>query len=585
MLKDFPKNFSSCVFYFLRPHKKVALLFIFLAFSAGFWGPFNSLLIKRVIDLLVAHQAPSFFSLGYAVALIVMNFIIFDNVTWRTIGYINYRYQGILKNQIITELMAHMLGLSHHYFQENLSGKLAHHVMTLAQNLERIVCRMSPDFIRAAALVIVSFTTSFMVSPLFCLILFLWFLSFCSFSIFMSQRLARLSGDHATQESFITGTVVDVFLNHASVRSFSRIKYELSRLNIFLDRLLTLFKKKEGAYIVLATVQGGLIATMMAATVITLAYYYSHGLIGVGDVTLMIGLSMELGHTIWHAMDRVEEFNQAYGACAESLAVLGALPEVYDMPQAVGLVCSRGEISFDHVTFGYPQSKIFFNNLSVVIKPGEKVGLVGYSGAGKSTFVHLIQRMYDLTAGQILIDGQDVKYSTQESLRKNIALIPQDPQLFHRSIRDNLCYANLIAHEEDMVRAAQRAHAHDFIIQLPDGYDALVGERGVKLSGGQRQRIALARAFLKNAPILILDEATSQLDSITEQLIQESLWELMSGKTTLIIAHRLSTLMTVDRILVFDQGVIVQDGSHQKLLAEPGLYKKLWETQVEGFIG
>jgi ATP-binding cassette subfamily B protein len=245
---------------------------------------------------------------------------------------------------------------------------------------------------------------------------------------------------------------------------------------------------------------------------------------------------------------------------------------------------SQGHIEFSKVKFQYHGAYSLFQNKSVTIDAGQKVGLVGYSGSGKSTFVNLILRFYDVVEGQILIDGQDISKVTQESLRRAIAMIPQDPSLFHRSLMDNIRYGRLTASDEEVIAASQKAHADDFINVLPEAYEVLVGERGVKLSGGQRQRIAIARAVLKNAPILILDEATSQLDSVTESRIQDSLWELMQDKTTLVIAHRLSTLLHMDRILVFDKGHIVEDGTHNELLNIRGLYKTLWDAQVGGFL-
>ena len=268
----------------------------------------------------------------------------------------------------------------------------------------------------------------------------------------------------------------------------------------------------------------------------------------------------------------------------QGLKVVLDKPEFQDLPEAYELKVIRGAISFDRVLFHYKGITPLFHNKSVIIGAGQKVGLVGYSGSGKSTFVNLILRPYDVTEGSILIDGQDIRKCTQDSLRKNIAMIPQDPSLFHRTLIDNIRYGCENASDEEVVEAARRAHAHDFIAKLPQGYNSLVGERGVKLSGGQRQRIAIARAILKNAPILILDEATSALDSVVESDIQQSLWELMQGKTTIVIAHRLSTLLHMDRILVFEQGKIVEDGSHTQLLTKNGMYKTLWEAQVGGFL-
>ncbi len=293
---------------------------------------------------------------------------------------------------------------------------------------------------------------------------------------------------------------------------------------------------------------------------------------------------METAHIMWWTMSVVDEFNRAVGKCKQSLSYLITPFEIKDKEDATILNCNKGEIVFDKVKFDYKGTNPLFEDKSIIVHPSQKVGLVGYSGSGKSTFVNLILRLYEVNDGRILIDNQDIKNVTQDSLRQNIAMIPQDPTLFHRSIMENIAYGKINATKLEVIEAAKKAHADDFINKLPDGYASLVGERGVKLSGGQRQRISIARAILKDAPILILDEATSQLDSITENYIQDSLFKLMENKTTIVIAHRLSTLLHMDRILVFDQGKIVQDGSHQELLVQEGLYRNMWNAQVGGFL-
>ncbi len=401
----------------------------------------------------------------------------------------------------------------------------------------------------------------------------------------MSKRLVNLADNHAKNESNLSGQLVDVISNNSNVRIFAHKNFELTRTDTFLSSLLNAFKKKEGFLVVLYSVQGAMIAIMMGFSTYFLVHFYSLGLVSIGDFALILGLSMELGHIIWYTMSRVDDFNQAYGKCKQSLMALMLPLEIEDKINAVSLKCHHGKITFDRVKFHYKDTEPLFQNKSIRIEAGQKVGLVGYSGSGKSTFVNLILRLYDITDGAILIDNQDIRDCTQDSLRENIAMIPQDPALFHRSLFDNIRYGKIEASDEAVISAAKKAHAHEFIIQLPKGYHSLVGERGIKLSGGQRQRIAIARAILKNAPILILDEATSQLDSITENLIQESLWELMQNKTTLVIAHRLSTLLHMDRVLVFDKGKIIEDGTHHTLLANNGLYKKLWNAQVGGFLG
>jgi ATP-binding cassette subfamily B protein len=331
-------------------------------------------------------------------------------------------------------------------------------------------------------------------------------------------------------------------------------------------------------------IQGGLIAMMMACSCYFLVVLYGKNLVTIGDFALILGLSMETGHMVWFTMSEVDEFNKATGRCKQSLKTLMVPLEIEDKLNSTTLNCAKGAITFNRIAFHYKDNQPLFQNQSIEIKAGQKVGLVGYSGGGKSTFVHLILRIYDIKDGAILIDGQDIRNVTQASLRANIAMIPQDPSLFHRSLMENIRYGRIDASDAEVRSAAQKAHAHAFIEMLPQGYDSLVGERGIKLSGGQRQRIAIARAILKNAPILILDEATSQLDSVTENLIQTSLWQLMHDKTTLVIAHRLSTLLRMDRILVFDQGMIVEDGTHAQLLANNGLYKTLWDAQLGGFL-
>ena len=277
-------------------------------------------------------------------------------------------------------------------------------------------------------------------------------------------------------------------------------------------------------------------------------------------------------------------FTRELGTVSDALKLITKGHGIVDVPRAAKLQVKQGNIQFEHVVFAYQKRRLVFRNLNVMIPAGQKVGLVGFSGSGKSTFVNLILRFYDLRRGQILIDGQNIAEVTQESLRKQIAMIPQDPSLFHRSLLENIRYGRANATDEEVIHAADLAHCHEFIGQLEEGHHTLVGERGIKLSGGQRQRVAIARAILKNAPILILDEATSSLDTVTEKLIQESLTRLMHNRTTIVIAHRLSTLVDMDRILVFHKGSIVEDGTSTCLLNMNGHFTTLWEMQTNGFL-
>lgn len=551
----------------------------------GFWGAFNTVLIKRVVNLLPHVRSGDLSILIVPVSLIVVSFIIFDNIPVLGLFYIRGKFIPVIINRIIGETMDCVLGKSHQFYQDNLSGKISNQIMDLAEGIERIIFEIAWNFLRNASLLLTAFIAAYFVNPVFYILLVTWFMLLSSASIVMSKKFVSLSDAQASANSIVVGELVDSLSNHASVRIFTRKSYEKSRMIPF-------FGEKQKSYtatyfytVIVEAIQAGLVAIMLAFSAYFLVYLYGKNLVTIGDFVLIIGLFIETSDQIGSAMSAVYTFNQEVGKCRQSLTSLMTPLEVQDTIDAVPLQCKRGQIVFDNVKFHYKSAGPLFQNKSVEIKAGQKIGLVGYSGSGKSTFVHLILRLYDVTDGAILIDGQDIRDVTQYSLRENIAMIPQDPSLFHRSLMDNIRYGKIDATDEKVIEAAKKTHAHEFISKLPQGYDSLVGERGVKLSGGQRQSISIARAILKNAPILILDEATSQLDSVTENLIQDSFWELMQGKTTIVIAHRLSTLLHMDRILVFDKGKIVEDGSHNALLAKDGLYKQLWDTQVGGFLG
>jgi ATP-binding cassette subfamily B protein len=314
-----------------------------------------------------------------------------------------------------------------------------------------------------------------------------------------------------------------------------------------------------------------------------LLIYWSQGSISTGEVVQVFNTVWNLGLMIWFAGEEIPAFFQSLGIAKQALSLMKDPQDILDIPNAQSLLVQGGEIVFENVFFQHGEKNLF-SHQNVHIRKGEKVGLVGYSGAGKSTFVNLILRFYPLKHGRILIDGQDISEVTLESLRKQVSLIPQDPLLFHRTLEENIRYGRIEASREEVIAAAKLAHADEFIQKLPKGYDSLVGERGTKLSGGERQRIAIARAFLASAPILILDEATSSLDSVTEKHIQQSLQELMHNRTCILIAHRLSTLDQMDRLLVFHEGKIIEEGSHHKLLSKKGHYARLWQMQAGGFL-
>lgn len=583
--QNVPHTLWRFIGHFLRPLKGVCAVCVILYLMAGFWGPINSLLIKRLINLLPqVHQGNGAF-LVMPVSLIVINFVVLDNITWRVSGYLRAKFIPLIIHRVMDAVMGYILGHSHSFFQDHLSGALAKHMTNLADGMEKILTTVAGNFFRTLSVLVGTFVMAYSVHPIFCGILMIWMILFTSASVLMSRNLVPLSNAQAEADSTVSGECVDMLANQSNVRFFAQKQYESHRLDRYLLDQHHAHRKTHMYTVAMHSVQGGLIAVMMGFAAYFMVKLYGQNRVTVGDFSLIFGLLMQTSHMLWYMMYEMGEYNKAVGRCKKSLDTLMVPYALYDKKGAENLVCAQGAVHFRHVTFGYKGAELLFRDMSVDIAPGEKIGLVGFSGGGKSTFVNLMMRLYDVNDGAIEIDQQDVRDVTQDSLHKKIGVIPQDPVLFQRSIMDNIRYGRLDATDEEVMNAAQKAHAHDFIKALSQGYDTLVGERGIKLSGGQRQRIAMARAILKNAPVLILDEATSQLDSITESLIQDSLWALMKNKTTLVIAHRLSTLLHMDRILVFDKGRIVQSGSHTDLLKETGLYQTLWSAQAGGFLG
>jgi len=421
----------------------------------------------------------------------------------------------------------------------------------------------------------------------------IWLLAYLLFCRFFVPRLARLGKAQADARSMMTGRITDAYTNITTVKLFSHSNresgYAQGAMAEFLRTVYRQMRMVTGFEVVNQLLTVFMIGSMGGLTLMM----WTQGQLGVGAVAAAIAMAMRLsGISHWMMWEMSNLFEQV-GVVQDGLNTLSHNPSVVDRPGAKALIATRGDIRFEAVNFAYAAGvadKQIIRDFNLHIRPGEKIGLVGRSGAGKSTLVNLLLRFYDLTGGRILIDGSDIASVTQESLRSQIGMVTQDTSLLHRSVRENILYGRPDASETQMLAAANRAEAMDFILGLSDpdgraGFDARVGERGVKLSGGQRQRIAIARVMLKDAPILLLDEATSALDSEVESAIQQSLYRLMEGKTVIAIAHRLSTIAAMDRLIVIEKGQIVEEGSHQSLLARDGLYARLWAHQSGGFLG
>ncbi len=418
----------------------------------------------------------------------------------------------------------------------------------------------------------------------------LWFGLYAVSMVYFVPRLAKVAQAQADARSLMTGRITDAYTNITTVKLFSHSQREAgfarSAMQDFLHTVHGQMRLVSG----FETVNQILSVILIGSTVGVVLWLWTLGEVGVGAVAASTAMALRLNGISHWVMWEMAALFEYVGTVQDGIGILSRHQSVVDAPGAQRLSVPRGEVVFDRVSFAYGNRRPVIDDLTLRIRPGEKIGLVGRSGAGKSTLVNLLLRFYDLEHGKIRIDGQDIAHVTQESLREHIGMVTQDTSLLHRSVRENLVYGRPDATEAQMRRAAERAEALEFIEQLVDpkgrrGFDAHVGERGVKLSGGQRQRIAIARVMLKDAPILLLDEATSALDSEVEVAIQASLYRLMEGKTVVAIAHRLSTIAAMDRLIVMDQGRIVEEGTHQALLALGGIYARLWAHQSGGFLG
>jgi len=561
-------------------------------------------LTKTLVDKLISGpQANVFATLGYPILLyLAMQFILQNS--FRLYDYfVTIRMIPNMRQNIANDGVGLLIDKSHTYYQNNFSGSLTNKINDLTASVPELLQITLDRFFSHGLAVLIAVITLWQVSIFFASFLLVWTVIFMTGAIIFSKHLTQLSDHWSECGSTITGRVVDALSNILSVRLFTGRKSEKQLLNRTFQDAVDAEKQLQWAFFWMWICYGLSSFVVLALSFYFLCKGYQAGWVTIGDFVLVLGIMNTVFDFLWQLTREFSQFSKLYGKITQALRAVLGKPEIVDAPEAESLIVSQGQINFEGVKFHYKGTEPLFQNKSIKIHAGQKVGLVGYSGGGKTTFVNLILRLYDVTEGRVLIDDQDIREVTQDSLRRNIAMIPQDPSLFHRTLMENIRYGRMDASDEEVIEAAKKAHAHAFIVKLPQGYDSLVGERGIKLSGGQRQRIAIARAVLKNAPILILDEATSQLDSVTERDIQESLWDLMQGtpspsyeknshltsegprsKTVIVIAHRLSTLLHMDRILVFDQGKIVGDGSHTELLEKGGLYQTLWNAQVGGFL-
>lgn len=578
-LNQVPKTPFKFFLFASKPQKKWAFLAISAVTVASILGSGSNYFFKLIIDAVEVNDLNSalFWGLLFPVVLFVYQLI------YRLSGFAGMHWTVGSNKTAMDALTKYLLEHSHSYFTNRFSGSITNKMRNVTGAIDQLV----PDFLWAqldtavgflvtfGLLMMVDTSTAWLFAILIVVLLFV--------NNKFAARKAVVSRENAEAGTLLQGRAVDMFSNITTVRQYVKSEFEFAQIqslttNKFSKSIINWFYTEK--MLIANSFIMFVFAFIMFWLLIT---KWSQGEIGTGDFVLVLALVSNISGALLFVGRSFNATARTIGEMGEGLDDIMLPFDIVDVPDAVPLVVAAGDISWEGVNFSFDGNKVF-DNFNLNIKPKQRVGLVGSSGAGKSTFVSLLLRQHELNGGLISIDGQDISKTTQDSLRAAMAVVPQEPSLFHRTIRENIAYSRPDSSLEEVIAFAKRAHAHEFISKLPEGYDTMVGERGIKLSGGQKQRVAIARAMLKNAPILILDEATSALDSESEVEIQKALHELMEGKTVIAIAHRLSTLREMDRIIVLDGGEIKEDGTHDDLVKKSGIYAKLWTHQAGGFI-
>jgi ATP-binding cassette subfamily B multidrug efflux pump len=586
-----PKTFFAFLWENTRGLRPLLLVLTLLTAVIGAFEAILFSMMAHVVDLLSTVKPAELWAReGRTLAMLagVMAASVGVAGLWALI-----KYQAVFSNfpmRLRWNFHRLMLGQSLSFYQDEFAGRIATKVMQTALAV-RDTWLIFADIL---TYVLIYFGTMLAVVGGFdwrVMLPFLGWLAFYGLALsYFVPRLGKVAQAQADARSLMTGRITDAYTNIATVKLFSHSNREAAFARGAMEEFMQTAYGQMRLVSGFEVVNQCLSVLLVGSTAGMTLWLWSDGVVGVGAVAAATAMALRLNGISHWVMWELASLFEHVGTVQDGMATLSRSRSVVDAPDAKALDVQRGEVRFEQVSFSYGGTKTIIDDLNLVIRPGEKIGLVGRSGAGKSTVVNLLLRLYDLPSGRILVDGQDIAVVTQDSLRRQIGMVTQDTSLLHRSVRDNILYGRPEAGDADMLRAAERAEAHDFIVGLTDpkgrkGYDAHVGERGVKLSGGQRQRVAIARVMLKDAPILLLDEATSALDSEVEAAIQTSLYRLMEGKTVVAIAHRLSTIAAMDRLVVMEHGRIVETGDHQSLLAAGGIYARLWAHQSGGFLG
>lgn len=547
----------------------------------------GALIYKKLFDTMGTFSADTASAVPVLSSLLIalVGAVVGYHVMVRIADYIHPYAQSNIMKRLYDQAFSYIEQHSYTFFANTFMGSLVTKTKRYVDSFETIHDIMVFQVWFHGVSMLSAVVVLSIYAPLFAGLFIGWIFLFVCGSFFFVKRIIERDTIHAASKSLTTGALADALTNILNIKMFARSANERER---FSERIGQEEQDRRRAWFMHThqiVFQGFLIAGMELISMFLAIKLWVAGDITLGTVVLVQTYLFLLFDVVWNFGRNITKFLNALADAQEAI-------EIFRLPVAVSDTVSpeeprmhAGAIAFNAVSFAYTETRTVFSGLSLTIPAGQHVGLVGHSGAGKTTITKLLLRFHDVTEGSITIDGQDIRMVTQDALRTHIAYVPQEPILFHRTLSENIAYGKPDASIDDIIAVAKRAHAHDFIEKLTHGYNTLVGERGIKLSGGERQRIAIARAMLKDAPILILDEATSSLDSLSERYIQEGFDELMKGRTTLVIAHRLSTIVRMDRILVFDDGTIVEDGTHDELLKKNGVYAELWKEQSAGFIG
>jgi ABC-type multidrug transport system fused ATPase/permease subunit len=556
-----------------------AVLFTTVGQLCNVFLPF---VLKKIIDL--AHASPTeqvgiFF---WVVMFPVLMFVMF--IMYRLSGFVGMEWLTRTETFCYNVLFDHLTKHSHTYFSNRFAGSITNKIHHASEGTFRLLDGTLWGHYGAVFSIVASGVLFFLTNTWVGVVYVILIAILIPMNLILVRHRRPFVVTYSAKKSKLRGEAVDVVTNIAAVRQFSRRADEYGGIQATTEEVRATDVRQWRLSEWGLSFNNFLVVSAVTAILVIMYHAWTVGSVTSGDFVLVLTLILSLSGTLVFIGNAMNQFIRVYGEVEEGLSEILLPYEIIDRADAEVLTVQNGVIAWNNVTFKYHDNAVF-DSFNLTIKDGERIGLVGESGAGKSTFVSLLLRQHELEDGSISIDGQDISHITQDSLREHIAVVPQEPMLFHRTIRENIAYGKPDATDDEIIAVAEKAEAHGFISSLKEGYSTLVGERGIKLSGGQKQRIAIARAILKNAPILILDEATSALDSESEVAIQKALHELMVGKTVIAIAHRLSTLREMDRIIVLDKGKIVEDGTHTTLSKKHGgIYARLWKHQAGGFL-